>query len=148
MKCNIGSIPSRRSRMGGILRMSPLGDIPGGGGPPGCTCSVDKGNTFGSRSDVGRTPPPEWPLIMPCDARNCLIFSRSSCTLLFSCAQQRSTLNSRHPTGTTYPHPIWTLCTESEAFQTKADTRLAVSIRIWSFVAFLHKFETRAGNKN
>lgn len=36
----------------------------------------------GSRS-AGRGVP-EWPLIMPCDARNVLILSRSSATLLFS----------------------------------------------------------------
>ena len=39
--------------------------------------------TWGSCSVV-RGPEPEWPLIMPCEARKVLIFSRSSVTLLFS----------------------------------------------------------------
>ena len=38
----------------------------------------------GGSASVVRGPEPEWPLIMPCEARKVLIFSRSSVTLLFS----------------------------------------------------------------
>ena len=49
-------------------------DVAPGTSAPG---SVERLRTDGSWS-AARTPPPEWPLIIPWDARNCLIFSLSS----------------------------------------------------------------------
>jgi hypothetical protein len=38
----------------------------------------------GGSPSVERGPEPEWPLIMPCEAKKVLILSRNSVTLLFS----------------------------------------------------------------
>lgn len=48
------------------------------------------------------------------------------------CVAQRETISK-----VTYPHPIWTLCTETEALQTETNASLASTGLIGLLVAFL-----------
>ena len=86
--------------------------------------------------DLG--PEPEWPLIMPCDARKDFIFSRNSVTLLFSCARGER-LKFFHDGGDSaaHPHPVGTLCTKAETLEPETDAGLAGPLSVGLLVAFL-----------
>ena len=56
----------------------------GGEEEGGCVWRLSTRVRIWGSPSLERGPEPEWPLIMPCDARNVLIFSLNSVTLLFS----------------------------------------------------------------